>query len=87
MKRRNIVTTTLMLIAAAYTARKVAKIAAEWARTDKIRAMSNEGPLLEEMPDLAAQMVFAERDFIAELGRFSVKFPIEIAKYLKATAM
>lgn len=87
MKRRNLFTTLLMVAAAVYTARKVAKIAAEWIRTDAIRAMSDEGPLMAEMPQLAAEAVYAERDFVVELGKFATKFPIEIVRYVKAESM
>lgn len=87
MRKRNILTTALALAAAAYAARLAAKTLAEWSRYERIREMSDEGPLLQDAPKLAAEVLNGERDFFKELATFFVKSPYELMRYLKAEMM
>ena len=87
MKKRNILTTGAALAAAAFAARLAILTAMEWRRENKMREMSDEGPLGPEVPGLLLESLVAERAFVVELGKFLIKFPIEMARYFKAESM
>jgi len=87
MRKRNILTAALALTAAAYIARGTAKTLAEWARYEKIREMSDEGPLTQEFPELVAQTIRREGDFLRELATFALRFPYELYRYLRMESL
>ncbi|HET7814252.1 MAG TPA: hypothetical protein VFL13_07745 [Candidatus Baltobacteraceae bacterium] len=87
MRKRTLLTAALVLTAGAYAARMTAKMLGEWARYERIREMSDEGPLLEEMPKIAGETLLQERAFARELISFTFKFPVEIARYLRMESM
>lgn len=87
MRPRKIVTTALALAIAGYMVRMGILTAFEWRREDKMRAMSDEGPLSREIPKLLAQTLIEERVFVRELAMLVMKFPLEMARYLRAESM
>lgn len=87
MRPKRLFTTALALAAAGYAARIGILTAFEWRRENKMRAMSDEGPLSKEIPWLMSRTLLEEREFVRELGNFVVKFPKEMARYLKAESM
>jgi hypothetical protein len=52
-----------------------------------MRAMSDEGPLSKEIPWLMSRTMLEEREFVRELAKLVVKFPVEMARYLKSESM
>lgn len=87
MRPKKMFTTAVALAVAAYVARMGILTAFEWQRENKMRAMSDEGPLSKEFPWLFSRTLLEEREFVRELVRFAVKFPVEMARYLKSESM
>jgi hypothetical protein len=71
----------------AWVARKAVVSAAEWQRGDRMREMSNEGPLSRELPRILGESIAAEGPFVGELAKFAMKFPQEVARYIRAESM
>jgi len=87
MKLSKVVKGLAVAAAAAWIARKVVISAAEWQREDRMRAMSNEGPLSRELPRMLGESLAAEGPFLGELAKFAMKFPAEVARYIRAEQM
>ncbi len=87
MRKRSIITTALALTAAAYAARFAAKMLTELARYQRMRDMSDEGPMAQEFPKLAGETLVEERAAAREWGSFMVKFPVELARYLRMESL
>jgi hypothetical protein len=84
---RKLLKTVVTLVVIVYAAKLAFETAGEWQREDRMRAMSDEGPLLNDLPEIARQVLVQEGAFVRELAMFSVKFPLEIARYLKIEPM
>jgi hypothetical protein len=80
---RKLVKTVVTLVVIGYATKLAIEIAGDWQREDRMRAMSNEEPLINDLPQILAQALVREGAFVRELAAFSVKFPLEVARYLK----
>lgn len=87
MRAKKIFTTALAVAIAGYVARMGILTAFEWQRENKMRAMSDEGPLSKELPWLMSRTLLEEREFVRELALLFVKFPVELARYLKSESL
>ncbi len=86
MKKRNIAG-PLAALAALYLARLGFKLAGELRRYDHLRSMSNEGPVMEETPDIMQQLMVNERPVLKEWKSFFQAIPKDVARYLKIESM
>ncbi|MFN2449015.1 MAG: hypothetical protein ABR508_04370 [Candidatus Baltobacteraceae bacterium] len=84
---KKVVLRTLAVAGLVLIARFALKTAGELARYDRIRAMSNEGPVLEETPDMLLQIAVQERQTFKEWGAFFKSLPRDIARYVKIESM
>lgn len=75
------------LAVAFYAGRLVLLTAGDWQRINRVRAMSDEGPLSKDVPRLALQTIAEQSVTLNEWGKFFVNAPFEFARYVKAEAM
>jgi hypothetical protein len=86
MKKRTALR-AIAIFSAIFIAKKVIQSIPEWMREDRMREMSDEGPLIRVLPAALGQALYDEREFLRELVKLVVIFPVEIAKYLKSESM
>jgi hypothetical protein len=87
MKKRNIAG---MLAAAGlmlWAARFSMTMAKELRRYDHLRSLSNEGPVMEETPEMALQVLRSQRLTAREWMQFFQRFPKDVARYMKIESM
>ena len=87
MKSKSLLKGAIALAIAAYAARLAVLIAADWQRMDRIRAMSDEGPLSQELPRLTSQTISEERETVKDFLQLAWNAPYELARYLRAESM
>ncbi len=87
MKPRTILKGAVALGIAAYLGRLAVLVAADWQRYNRMRAMSDEGPLGPALPRLLGQAMSEEGAALKELSEFAVNAPYEFARYLRIQAM
>jgi hypothetical protein len=74
-------------LGALYLAAAGLKASAEIRRYNHMRAISGEGPLSEELPGLAKDILIDEGHALKELGNFMLSAPKDLARYLKIESM
>lgn len=87
MKKRVIAGTIAAAGLALWAARFSLKIAAELRRYDHIRSLSNEGPVMEETPELSMQILRGQQQTLREWLSFLKSAPKDAARYLKIESM
>lgn len=87
MRKRTLVGTSAAALLGIYFMRLGMKLSGELRRYDRIRSMSNEGPTLEETPDLMMQTMVRERETLKDIVAFFKALPKDIARYLKIESM
>ena len=85
--RKRMVWGPIAAIAALYLTRLGFKLAGEWRRYDKILAMSNEGTVAQEFPELMVQIVTQQKQTLKEWKNFLRSAPKDLARYLKIETM
>lgn len=85
--RKRTVWGPLAAIAALYLVRLGFKLAGEWRRYDKILAMSNEGTVAQEFPELMVQMLTQQKQTLEEWKNFMRSAPKDLIRYLKIETM
>jgi hypothetical protein len=74
-------------LGALYLLRMGFKMASELKRYNAILAMSNEGTVSEEMPEVMLQVMKQERQTLREWGNFMQSAPKDLMRYLKIESM
>jgi hypothetical protein len=87
MKISKVFKVIAVMAAAGFVAHKAFISAQEWQREDRMREMSGEGPLAQDIPSILGQSIAAEGQFFSELAKFAMKFPAEVARYIRAESM
>lgn len=87
MKKRNIFGTLVALGVATYLFKFTAKMMQEIDRYNHIRSLSDEGPVMEETPDMLLQIATQERHFVMGWFAFLKALPHDIARYTKIESM
>jgi hypothetical protein len=87
MKKRTVAGTIVTAAIAIWATRFMLKIAEELRRYDHIRSLSNEGPVMEETPDIALQVMREQQQTVKEWMQFLMRFPKDAARYIKIESM
>ncbi|HZZ65613.1 MAG TPA: hypothetical protein VFE17_08955 [Candidatus Baltobacteraceae bacterium] len=85
--RKRMVWGPVAAIAALYLMRFGFKLAGEWRRYDKMLAMSNEGTVAQEFPELMVQIVTQQKQTLKEWKSFLRTAPKDLMRYLKIETM
>lgn len=83
MRKRSILGALAATAGAIYLTRFALKMAEEIRRYDHIRSLSNEGPVMEETPELLKQILLGQRDAVKEWMQFFKSAPKDAARYTK----
>ena len=86
MKKR-ILWGPLAAIVALYAISMGMRMADDMRRYNRIRAMSDDGTVAQEMPGLVMQTMNEERATITEWLRFLVTFPGDLVRYFRMESM
>lgn len=86
MKKRYIFG-ALALLATAYLVRLSLKLREEYVRYNHILAMSDEGTVMEEAPELLLQVAVQQAQTIKEFKNLARSAPKDVVRYLKIEAM
>jgi hypothetical protein len=86
MKKRAIAR-TLAIAAALYMAKLALTMAGELRRYNHIRSLSNEGPVMEETPEVMMQVMRQQRQALKDWIAFFKALPKDIARYAKIELM
>lgn len=87
MRKRTLAGTLVAAGIAIWATRFMLKMAEEVRRYDHIRSLSNEGPISEETPDIAMQVVREQQQTLKEWVQFLTRFPKDLARYVKIESM
>jgi hypothetical protein len=87
MKKRSLLGTVAAIAGTVYFTRLGLKLAGELRRYDHIRSLSNEGPVMEETPELMMQMLTHEREAVKDWVAFIKAIPKDIVRYTKIETM
>jgi hypothetical protein len=87
MKKRAIAGTLVAAGIAWWLTKFALTMAQEVRRYDHIRSLSNEGPVMEETPELTMQVLRQQRQTLKEWMMFFQRFPKEAARYAKIESM
>ena len=85
--RKRAIARTLAIAAALYAAKFVLTMAAELRRYDHLRSLSNEGPVMQETPEIAMQVMRGQRLTVKEWMMFFKSLPKDVARYAKIEFM
>ena len=78
---------TMLALGALYALRMGVKMAGEVNRYNKILAMSNEGTVSDEIPELTLQILKSERQTVREWMNFMMSAPKDLMRYIKIESM
>ncbi len=87
MRKRAIAGTIAAAGLALWAAKFALTMAAELRRYNHIRSLSNEGPVMEETPELTMQIVRGQQVTLKEWLAFFKSLPKDAARYLKIETM
>ncbi len=87
MKKRHVLGTLAGAAAAFAFARMGMKMSRDLKRYDHLRSLSNEGPVMQETPEMLAQVLTYERHFVKNIIAFVQAVPKDIARYMKIESM
>lgn len=87
MKKRHWAGTLAVAAVTYYLAKMGFKMARDLERYDRLRAMSNEGPVLEETPDMLMQVMVQERHMLKNWAEFFKAIPKDVARDAKIFTM
>jgi|GEM_PF-4148585 len=86
MRKRTIVK-TLAVAGVLYLAKFALTMAGELRRYDHLRSLSNEGPVMQEAPEITMQVVRGQRLIVKEWIMFFKSLPKDVARYVKIESM
>ena len=87
MRKRTVAGTLVAAGFALWATRFLLTTAAELRRYDHIRSLSNEGPIGEETPEIAMQIMREQQQTLKEWVQFLMRFPKDAARYMKIESM
>lgn len=87
MRKRTVAGTIVTGAIAIWATRFMLKMAQEVRRYDHIRSLSNEGPIAEETPEIAMQIMREQQQTVKEWVQFLMRFPKDAARYMKIESM
>lgn len=87
MKKRNVVGMMAAAGLILWGVRFSMTMAKELRRYDHLRSLSNEGPVMEETPEMTLQVLRQQRLTAREWMQFFQKFPKDVARYMKIESM
>ncbi len=87
MKKRTVLGALAGAATAMMFARMSMKMTRDLRRYDHLRSLSNEGPVMQETPEMMMQVLTYERHFLKNLKSFFQALPKDIARYMKIESM
>jgi hypothetical protein len=87
MKKRSIAGALAAAGIALWATKFALTMARELRRYDHIRSLSNEGPVMEETPEITMQVLRQQRQTLKEWMLFFQRFPKDAARYAKIESM